>query len=89
MHSSHLHSASQNFSLTTRRIRWLQTLRHTILIRSCDLEGIDPQPIGYVTFREDSESVVSVNDSRISMPGFGELKVNETEHFAFIDTFAS
>jgi hypothetical protein len=53
------------------------------------LEGIDPPPIGYVTFREDSESVVSVNDSRVSMPGFGELKVNETEHFAFIDTFSS
>ena len=75
--------------MTTRRIRWLQAFKHTILVRSCDLDGIDPQPIGYIIFEEDSESVVHLHDSRISMPGFGEMKVNETEHFAFIDTFSS
>ena len=89
MNSSHLHSVSENSSLATRRIRWLQTFGHAILVHSRDLDGIDPLPVGSVTFQEDSESVVHVRDSRISMPGFGELKANETEHFAFIDTFSN
>ena len=89
MNPSLPHSVSENSSLTTRRIRWLQTFGHTILVRSRDLDGIDPLPVGSVTFEEDSESVVHVHFSRISMPGFGELKANETEHFAFIDSFSN
>ena len=89
MNSSHLHSVSENSSLATRRIRWLQTFGHAILVRSRDLDGIDPLPVGSVRFEEDSESVVQVRHSRISMPGFGELKANETEHFAFIDMLSN
>ena len=89
MNSSQLHSVSENSSLATRRIRWLQTFGHAILVRSRDPDGIDPLPVGSVTFEEDSESVVQVRHSRISMPGFGELKATETEHFAFIDMLSN
>ena len=88
MNSSH-HTDLDRASLMKRRVRWLAPFKHTIFMRSCDLDGIDPQPVGSVTFEEDSESVVQVHDSRISMPGFGELKASETEHFAFIDTFSN
>jgi hypothetical protein len=90
MNSSHPHSGFDSSSLMKRRVRWLVTFKHTILLDPVGWwDSMDPQPVAFVGFEEGSESVVYIRDSKASMPGFGELKVKEAEHFKFIDTFSS
>jgi hypothetical protein len=77
-----------------RRIRWLLTFKQPLPAEHPDWTNTNEttqtmRGSAHISFEEGSEAVVYVRDSRISMPGFGELKVIKGEHFEFIDTYAN
>jgi hypothetical protein len=66
-----------------RRIRWLITYQHPILLKHHDRRRRGVQTAGSITFLKDSESVVDVVGSNVSMVGFGDLRIEDGRHFQF------
>ena len=67
-----------------REIRWLVTFTHPLFLR----QRGHVQDGGSITFKDGSRGYLDVYESKFYMPGFGELKIKEGEHFEFLDTLS-